>query len=299
MTVRYERPISRSAYFARRLALLAFAMFVLGWGLHRFGPLETPSFLAIALVAAGLAVVAFYLAIVGLAMLWRKGAKGGKAAGQALLLVILPLVPLAFAASNYVNLPPIYDISSDLADPPQWIEEVKADQSWLGERKPETAKERQAEQNAYRTISGRRYDGALDRVYTAALKVADAMGITVTEQRGGPETAPAEARVDSKKAADEAVPDAPENVPVPLPRPEYEMGQPVTVGDAFIQGVHRSLVFGFRQDVVIRMREEAETTLVDIRVASRYGQHDLGSGAAFIEKYLRALDAELLGIAGD
>ena len=50
---------------------------------------------------------------------------------------------------------------------------------------------------------------------------------------------------------------------------------------------------------MIRLREEAETTLVDVRVASRDGDRDLGAGVAYIERYLRALDAELLGIAGD
>ena len=114
--------------------------------------------------------------------------------------------------------------------------------------------------------------------------------------------APADPASGSKKAnPDEPVPDLLESVPIPLPRPEYEPpeGVPVAIGDAFIQGVHRTLVFGFRQDVVIRLREEAETTLVDIRVASRYGRHDLGTGFEFVQQYLRALDAELLGISGD
>ena len=66
-----------------------------------------------------------------------------------------------------------------------------------------------------------------------------------------------------------------------------------------LQGEWRSPIFGFRFDVVIRLREEAETTLVDMRAASRYGSHDLGIGAELVEGYLKALDAELLGIAGD
>ena len=50
--------------------------------------------------------------------------------------------------------------------------------------------------------------------------------------------------------------------------------------------------------LLIRLREEAETTFVDVRVASPYGQHDLGFSAGIAEEYLKALDAELLGIAG-
>ncbi|MNL88500.1 hypothetical protein D3C87_2182490 [compost metagenome] len=50
---------------------------------------------------------------------------------------------------------------------------------------------------------------------------------------------------------------------------------------------------------MIRLREEAETTLVDVRVAARYGPRDLGIGADIAQHFLTALDAELLGIAGD
>jgi len=46
----------------------------------------------------------------------------------------------------------------------------------------------------------------------------------------------------------------------------------------------------------LRLREETETTLVDIRVASRFGPHDLGTSASLAEAYLLALDAEMLGI---
>ena len=65
-----------------------------------------------------------------------------------------------------------------------------------------------------------------------------------------------------------------------------------------LQGRTRTLVLGLDFDILIRLREEAETTFVDVRVASPYGQHDLGFSADIAENYLKALDAELLGIAG-
>lgn len=302
MTVRYERPVSHSAFYSRRLALLGFVVFVMAWALHRFGPLETPFFLAILLVCVLLAVVALYLAVLGLMMLWTKGARGGKASAHALVLLILPLSPLFVAAPLYLNQPAIYDVSTDLLDPPEWITQVKADQSWLGPRAEPGEKDREAQMIAYRGLTGRRYEGALDRVYTAARKVALAKGITISDERGAPEGALDEfPPIDPKAAKEEAVPDVLDNVPVPLPRPDYAEtpDEAAPVGDASIQGVHRTLIFGFRQDVVIRLKEEAETTLVDVRVATRYGTHDLGSGAKLIDDYLRALDAELLGIAGD
>ena len=105
--------------------------------------------------------------------------------------------------------------------------------------------------------------------------------------------------VDPSKAAQNA--DAPGDVPIPEARPLETPIKPHAggAGDVLLQGEWRSPVFGFRFDVVIRLREEAETTLVDMRAASRYGPHDLGIGADLVEGYLKALDAELLGIAGD
>jgi hypothetical protein len=300
MTVRYERPVSRAAYFARRMAIISFVMFVAAWGLHRFGPLSTPSFLAVFIAAAVLSAFAAYLAIVGIANLWVRGARGGKAAASAILFAALPLAAASYGISNYVDLPPIYDVSTDVLDAPQWLETPDADQSWLGARPVVTDLDRRAQLAKWRDLTGRRYDGGLDRVYTAARKVAVDQGLAIHFERGAPELALQEIP-DDQVDKEEAVPDALDYVPVPMPRPgendRETLGLPP--GDPSIQGEQRTFAFGFRQDVVIRLREEPETTLVDVRVASRYGDRDLGSGVIYIERYLRALDAELLGIAGD
>ena len=300
MTVRYERPVSRAAYLARRIAIFSFMMFVVSWGLHRFGPLSTPSFLAVVLVAALFSAVAAYLAFTGIAALWFKGARGGKASATALFFSALPLAAFAYGAASYVNLPPIHDISTDIADPPGWLAEPRADQGWLGPREPVTAEDRQAQVSRWRDLTGRRYEGALDRVFTAARKAAVDQGLAVTLERGAPELGLQEIP-DSQTSKEEAVPDALDYIPVPVPRPDSASSDEVVLppGDPSIQGEQRTFVFGFQQDVVIRLREELETTLVDVRVASRYGDRDLGAGVAYAERYLRALDAELLGIAGD
>ncbi len=99
---------------------------------------------------------------------------------------------------------------------------------------------------------------------------------------------------------------APDIGPIPMKRPEgvLEGEDPIAtliqrVTDVTLQGETRTKIIGLPLDVVIRLHEEAETTLVDIRVASRYGAHDLGVSAGVAEAYLKALDAELLGIAGN
>ena len=48
--------------------------------------------------------------------------------------------------------------------------------------------------------------------------------------------------------------------------------------------------FGFKDDVVIRMRVENGVVRVDMRSASRVGRSDVGANAARIRAYLKALD---------
>eukprot|EP01031_Cornospumella_fuschlensis_P003408 gene3408-4236_t len=52
MLVRYDRPVSRSAFLARRLALFALGMLVVVVLAHRFGPLATPDFVLLVLACA-------------------------------------------------------------------------------------------------------------------------------------------------------------------------------------------------------------------------------------------------------
>lgn len=98
---------------------------------HRFGPLTTPDFVALVGISTIPALLAVPLALIGLARLWQVGALGGVAAVWALIYATLPLGLTGWAAVRYVTLPPIYDVSSDLADPPQWLA-PEARQQWMG-----------------------------------------------------------------------------------------------------------------------------------------------------------------------
>ncbi|PZN55303.1 MAG: hypothetical protein DIU65_06395, partial [Proteobacteria bacterium] len=46
-------------------------------------------------------------------------------------------------------------------------------------------------------------------------------------------------------------------------------------------------------DVSVRISADAETTLVDMRSASRYGRHDLGDNARRIVVFLSELDSQI------
>ncbi|MGV1790787.1 DUF1499 domain-containing protein [Rhizobium sp. A37_96] len=309
MTIRFDRPVSHAARAARLIA--SFALVLCGVTLigHRFGPLETPYFVLLLLISAGCAVLAVVLALLGLVQLWQSAAIGGVSAVKALVYAALPLAIFAFGAERYWTRPPIYEISTDLSDPPEWLATPDVRQMWLPPRHLVTQQEREAQFDAYPALISRRYEGASDRVLEAVRKVARDYHITIVKADGA-DVADPNGNVKPKRRGrpqtvnpaqdDSAVGDVPDVIPVPTPRP-FRDGVADLIRqntDVILQGETRTRIFGLPCDLVIRIREEAETTLVDIRVSSRYGQHDLGVSADLADSYLKALDAELLGIAG-
>ena len=306
MTIRFDRPISHAARAGRRLAAFALVLCMLVLLDHRFGPLTTPYLVVFLLISSGLAALAVLLAVIGLAQLWRKGAVAGVSAMKALVYAALPLALFGFAAERFVTLPPLYDVTTDLADPPAWLVQPHVDILWLARDAAITDATRQAQSLAYPALTGRRYEGAMDRVLLAVRKVARQRGIVFVKAEGAEIRDPTIDDLPAKPQRGGPIVKAPEIVPIPMPRPEAapEDDDPIAaliqrVTDVTLQGETRTKILGLPFDVVIRLHEEAETTLVDIRVAARYGAHDLGFTAGIAEAYLKALDAELLGIAGD
>ncbi len=302
MMIKYERPISYAARWARRIARFSCGLFLVAVLAHRFGPLTTPHLVAVVAFATVLAFISVLLAVVGFVRLWQVAAVGGIAAFTALVYAALPLGVAGFGAYLYFSRPAIYDISTDTVTPPNWIERPKADQGWLRRAATVTPQDREAQIEAYPGLTGRRYDGALDRVFRGVKSVAANTGIRIVATEGEEN---AEADLEDlvvKPDANAPSDSEPDNVPIPLSRPSLVIGERPAgfkASDILLQGEWRTPVAGFRLDVLIRLREEAETTFVDVRVASRYGPHELGLAAGFAEQFLHALDAELLGIAGD
>ncbi|MBY3383078.1 DUF1499 domain-containing protein [Rhizobium laguerreae] len=302
MAIRYDRPVSSAARSSRLIGAFSLVLALAVMIAHRFGGLATPYLVLLLIVAAGCALLAAMLAAIGLRSLWMTGAEGGLAALAALIYAAFPLALGAYATERYLTLPDIYDVSTDPVSAPDWLSYPYFDQIWLKRKVQVTPEDREKQLTAYPELTGRRYEGALDRVLEAVRKVAKMSGMTITESSGDTEPGrdPEDRPVKPPQAGDDAVANAPDTIPVPTPRPyDDDVAKLIRgVNGVTLQGTTRTLILGLRFDFIIRLREEAETTFVDIRVASRYGQHDLGFSAEIASDYLKALDAELLGIAG-
>jgi len=65
---------------------------------------------------------------------------------------------------------------------------------------------------------------------------------------------------------------------------------PAANRDGQLEAVARTLILGFREDVAVRIRSGADGVNIDVRSASRYGGHDLGSNAARVRSLLEDID---------
>ncbi|MEP3438350.1 MAG: DUF1499 domain-containing protein [Hoeflea sp.] len=301
MPFRPQRPRSIAASWSRRLGRFMLLLAFMALLLHRAGALALPNAVAAVLLASFLALIVLGLSIIGFFMLWHIGAKGGHAAFGGMVMALMVLGPVGFAAERYVRLPKIHDVSTDVVEAPQWLESPVITPSWLPRLNAEDPARRALQSAAYPQVTGRRYDGAIDRVLLAVRAVArdnkwaevDNVGVDTLVDGLEPTPEAADAAAISSGEAD------PARAPVPLPRPDIENQSPEPLPAlAVIQYQAKTLILGIPQDILIRLVEEEETTFVDMRVATRDGDHDLGLNADLIHSFLQDLDVRLLGIAG-
>ncbi len=222
--------------------------------------LETTGFVAVAALAFGPAlgwhrvlpaIVAFYLFALGgilgtLAALWTLvRAVRGRALGLGAAGGLLSGIVFVWTAFSTPRGPVINDFSTDLDDPPEFVEAARA-----------TA-------NLARDL---KYDPALGPVQQ------DCCGDLAPIELPGFPAALAFERVQAVAAS--------------MP------GWTVVATDAAqgrLEAVAESRLFGFRDDVVVRVRPVGAGSRVDLRSKSREGKGDLGANAARIRAFRERL----------
>ena len=304
MPFRPVRPRSIAAAWSRRLGRFAVLLALMALVLHRIGMLDMPNAIAAVLMATLISVLVLGLSMIGFFMLWHIGAKGGHASFSGMVMALLILIPMGLAASRFVLLPRIHDISTDVANPPEWLEEPEIARSWMPRSDGSDPAKRQLQAGAYPQITGRRYEGAIDRVLIAVQAVAQEkkwtpvanVGVEALVDGLEPSAAGSGSQAGAVTSNGEA---DPARAPLPAPRPDIE-NEPLAPLPtyALIQYRTKTLVLGVPLDILVRLSEEEETTFVDMRSATRDGDHDLGLNASVIRTFLHDLDVRLLGIAG-
>ena len=249
-----QRRVSKTARWARRLSAFSLVLLVtVGVG-HRYGFVETFGFLWTLALVALLAIAGLALAAIGFSQLWRRGDKAGRASLAATLLSLVVLTPYGIAGWLYLNLPALTDISTDLQEPPAFVLTPRHRIAPMNTISPITAEAAALQMRYYPEVVGRRLDASIERVLAALAPTVAARGWRARTQM--PTSAAGQIEI------------------------SIEMEAP-------------SLIMRFPADAVIRLTSEEETTFVDMRMATRFGPHDLGSNARNINGFMSEFAAEL------
>jgi len=239
------KPLAIARAFALGAALLALAMILASGPGTRAG--IWPWQFGLGLVAwaffAGIAATVASLGLLLLAIaprfrvsLWIPLA----ALAAGLVAVVPPLVLLSQARA----VPPIHDITTDMADPPGFAALLE------GRRK---------------SSNGADYAGE---------------SIAAQQRRAYADVKPLVVKAPPREVLQSAIDAA------------RSLGWEVVSSDASagrIEAVDTSTWFGFKDDVVVRVRPEGTGSRIDVRSASRVGESDLGANARRIRRFLSKL----------
>jgi uncharacterized protein (DUF1499 family) len=215
----------------------------------------------VSLVGAGLAVL---LGLVALAQIWRRGHGGAVTAAVGILVPFLVWAwPLTYLPA-FFRLPPINDVSTDVANPPRFAT---------------LAKQRPLDANPA-TYPGESFAREQQKAYPDLR--------TFTVDRSVEETFELVEEVVRKLKWKVAAADPP-------------TGRAARNGT--LEATDQTLVAGFTDDIVVRVDGDLRQSRIDVRSASRYGVGDLGQNATRVRRFLTEMYARLdstapLGVAG-
>lgn len=260
-----EEPVSRLAVWSLRLALFALAATFVAIIIVRSGALDVVPALSTLGGALLLGVVAILMAFGAGIVIWYDGCGGVR---QALLAVLIGAALIGYPAYLGVKaykLPSIYDVTTDPIDPPQFDAIARLRPRDANPITYEGLYAAELQHTAYSDIEPEDTSATPQEAYDAALKVITRRRWRIVDQR--PPQQPAATRIaDQRQPRDEAA------------------------SDGVIEAVARSMILGFREDVVVRIRATSDGTRIDARSASRYGRNDLGSNAARVRDLLASID---------
>ncbi len=248
-----DEPNSKLAVWSRRLALFSVAATLIAIIIVRAGLIEVVPGMATVGGALAFAVLAILLALGSFVTIWRLGLGGLGYSVTAIFIGAALLAYPAYLAAKAYTLPPIYDITTDVLDPPAF--------------------------------------DAVRRLRSRATNPAQYAGLYAAEQQreAYPEVTPLELSVPAKQAYDHALAMVNKRRWLVLDAREPQPNR----RDGRIEAVARTPIMGFRDDVVIRVRGVDESSRVDVRSSSRYGFHDIGSNASRISAFLESLEQDI------
>ncbi len=234
------------ATLARRIAIFSLPVTLIAILLHRIGIVEHEVTYVTLATGLAIALLAVLVAIAAFAVIWNEGLRG---LGRAIAAFMIGVAVLAWPTIEFmrsVNLPEISDISTDTSDPPRFLAIASARSSSANSVSYPGDQVAMLQQMFYPGVKPYELDASPDEVFNTLSALVERRGWRILD-----------------------------SVP---PRGGQREGR--------IEAVAQTLLMGFREDTVIRVRTIQNGVRVDMRSASRYGTHDFGSNARRIESLL-------------
>lgn len=242
-----EEPVSRAASWSSQVVWFAFAVTLISIAIIRFGFVDVRLGLVALLAGLLLALVSVLLTFIAFVRIWTEGRRGLGLAVRTLVLGAAILAWPSWLAARSARLPPLTDISTDLADPPAFARSraaMAARDGLIPPDPPAAAREKQAA--AYATLRPLVLDVTPQAAFDLALTVANSRKWQVVDQV----------------------------------RPGGRSG----IGH--LDAVDRTMILRIADDVTVRVRAVGAGSQIDVRSVSRFGYHDLGTNAQRIRRYL-------------
>lgn len=246
--------VSPLAVWCGRIALFSAVLALSALFLHRLFSIPTPVALNLIKVSIVGGLLSVAVAVAAVVDIWRNGSRG---ISRVVIGGLFALAVVAWPISVLPKInayPEINDITTDLVSPPP-----------------------------FQALAARRQPGANLATYPgAAFSEAQAVAF--------PDLKPL--------LINRSVAEAYEVVSDAVRRQGMMIVSEVPPGDeapaeGLIEAVDRTLVWGFYDDVVVRVIGNRVTAQIDVRSASRYGRHDLGRNAERTRRLLREIVARL------
>lgn len=295
MAAYIEERRSKAAIWCLRLAMFLIPFFVLVILLYRFAKIDTIQMFILISFGFLIALLSLVFAFKAISELWKKGYRGGSQVIKGMIITILVLMPFGYQAFLAMQHPLANDVSTDMLNPPEYLnaDQMRANNADKGmnpviEYDDDYAKKMII---AYPRLQSRRYPAGPERVLEAVRAIVDNNEWLLTGSQGIPEVKNNNESEETTQLADNNTQNTDEDAQL-----EDNVETP---DDIFIEVLERTLIFGFENDIIIRIVSEDRNTLVDVRSSARWGKHDFGYNAKLIEGFLQQLDAALLGIAGE
>jgi uncharacterized protein (DUF1499 family) len=242
-----EEPVSRPAQWSPDVASFALIVTVMAVVLIRLGRVDyTAGFVVL---AAGLALAALAIVLSGLAFLriWQEGRRGLGSAVRGMLIGAIVLAYPSYFALRFVTLPRINDVSTDVDNPPAFSRSHAALQAREGRVPPDVPPaQREQQREAYPQVAPLTLDLPPEEAFEIVRKAAQNRGWQIVESS----------------------------------RPGGRSGL------GRLEAVDRTLLLKLPDDITVRIRPRADGTRIDIRSASRLGNHDFGANAARVRRFL-------------